>query len=221
MSGSQQWVRHWPDGPATTAEDRRLDAVWLCKVAERQMLRPSFVPPPQIRQLRYLTRYRYRLRQGSGFAAVDSASTTGCRTWEVGRLGKLAPWSYPGPTLPAPTDRRFGMPFGPCPHPRLEARPPGVVIRRGTRVRRTGDHDVELPSARRPARFERRRGSPPSVDDHPHDAGHVELRGQRPRRHPLEVPGPGRVHLRDPLCEELRRHALGRPGRLPAAGPRR
>jgi hypothetical protein len=26
--------------------------VWLCKVAERQMLRPSFVPPPQIRQLR-------------------------------------------------------------------------------------------------------------------------------------------------------------------------
>jgi hypothetical protein len=51
-------VRHWPDGQATTAKDRRLDAVWLCKVAERQMLRPSFVPPPQIRQLRDLTRYR-------------------------------------------------------------------------------------------------------------------------------------------------------------------
>jgi transposase len=31
--------------------------VWLCKVAGRQMLRPSFVPPP-IRQLRDLTRYR-------------------------------------------------------------------------------------------------------------------------------------------------------------------
>jgi transposase len=25
----------------------RLDAVWLAKVAERQLLRPSFVPPPR------------------------------------------------------------------------------------------------------------------------------------------------------------------------------
>jgi transposase len=32
--------------------------VWLAKVAERQMIRPSFVPPPQIRKLRDLTRYR-------------------------------------------------------------------------------------------------------------------------------------------------------------------
>jgi transposase len=32
--------------------------VWLCKVAERQMLRPSFVPPPPIRHLRDVTRYR-------------------------------------------------------------------------------------------------------------------------------------------------------------------
>jgi transposase len=32
--------------------------VWLCKVAERQMLRPSFVPPAPIRELRDLTRYR-------------------------------------------------------------------------------------------------------------------------------------------------------------------
>jgi transposase len=32
--------------------------VWLGKVAERQMLRPSFVPPPPIRQLRDVARYR-------------------------------------------------------------------------------------------------------------------------------------------------------------------
>ncbi len=32
--------------------------VWLCRVAERDMLRPSFVPPPRIRELRDLTRYR-------------------------------------------------------------------------------------------------------------------------------------------------------------------
>jgi transposase len=47
-------VKHLPGRPKTD----RLDAVWLCKVAERQMLRPSFVPPPAIRRLRDLTRYR-------------------------------------------------------------------------------------------------------------------------------------------------------------------
>jgi transposase len=47
-------VTHLPGRPKTD----RLDAVWLCKVAERQMLRPSFVPPPPIRRLRDLTRYR-------------------------------------------------------------------------------------------------------------------------------------------------------------------
>ena len=35
--------------------------MWLYQVAERQMLRPSFVPPPQIRQLKDLTRYRVDL----------------------------------------------------------------------------------------------------------------------------------------------------------------
>lgn len=38
-----------------------LDAIWLCKVAERQMLRASFVPPHDIRRLRDLTRYRVDL----------------------------------------------------------------------------------------------------------------------------------------------------------------
>jgi transposase len=33
-------VKHLPGRPKTDT----LDAVWLCKVAERQMLRPSFVP---------------------------------------------------------------------------------------------------------------------------------------------------------------------------------
>jgi transposase len=47
-------VKHLPGRPKTD----KLDAVWLCKVAERQMIRPSFVPPPEIRQLRDVTRYR-------------------------------------------------------------------------------------------------------------------------------------------------------------------
>jgi transposase len=47
-------VKHLPGRPKTD----KLDSVWLCKVAERQMIRPSFVPPPEIRRLRDLTRYR-------------------------------------------------------------------------------------------------------------------------------------------------------------------
>ncbi len=50
-------VKHLPGRPKSDV----LDAVWLCKVAERQMLRPSFVPPPPIRRLRDLTRYRVDL----------------------------------------------------------------------------------------------------------------------------------------------------------------
>jgi hypothetical protein len=41
-------VKHLPGRPKTDV----LDAVWLCKVAQRQMLRQSFVPPWPIRRLR-------------------------------------------------------------------------------------------------------------------------------------------------------------------------
>ena len=64
-------VKHLPGRPKTD----RLDAVWLAKVAERQMLRPSFVPPPAIRRLRDLTRYRTDL--------------VGVRTAEKQRVEKL------------------------------------------------------------------------------------------------------------------------------------
>lgn len=64
-------VKHLPGRPKTDV----LDAVWLCKVAERQMLRPSFVPPQEIRVLRDLTRYR-----------VDQV---GVRTAEKQRVEKL------------------------------------------------------------------------------------------------------------------------------------
>ena len=50
-------VKHLPGRPKTD----RLDAVWLAKVAERQMIRASFVPPKPIRRLRDLTRYRVAL----------------------------------------------------------------------------------------------------------------------------------------------------------------
>jgi transposase len=47
-------VKNAPGRPKTD----KLDAVWLAKLAGWGMLRPSFVPPPQIRQLRDYTRLR-------------------------------------------------------------------------------------------------------------------------------------------------------------------
>jgi transposase len=64
-------VKHLPGRPKTD----KLDAVWLCKVAERGMIRPSFVPPVEIRRLRDVTRYRIDL--------------VGVRTAEKQRVEKL------------------------------------------------------------------------------------------------------------------------------------
>jgi transposase len=50
--------------PAGRPKTDRLDAVWLAKLAERQVLRPGFVPPPAIRRRRDLTRYRADLVAG-------------------------------------------------------------------------------------------------------------------------------------------------------------
>ena len=52
-------VKNVPGRPKTD----KLDAVWLAKLAERGMLRPSFVPPPWQRELRDLCRYRRTLIQ--------------------------------------------------------------------------------------------------------------------------------------------------------------
>jgi len=45
------------------AKTDKNDAVWLAKLTERGMLRPSFVPPPDIRRLREFTRLRATLVQ--------------------------------------------------------------------------------------------------------------------------------------------------------------
>jgi transposase len=50
-------VKNVPGRPKTD----KLDAVWLAKLTERGMLRPSFIPPPQIRALRDYTRLRVDL----------------------------------------------------------------------------------------------------------------------------------------------------------------
>src|SRR6185437_5030772 len=50
-------VKHVPG----RAKTDKLDAVWLAKLTERGLLRPSFVPPYEIRRLRELTRLRAEL----------------------------------------------------------------------------------------------------------------------------------------------------------------
>ncbi|MGH8996394.1 MAG: IS110 family transposase [Acidimicrobiales bacterium] len=50
-------VKNVPGRPKTD----KLDSVWLCKLNERGMLRPSFVPPKEIRELRDYTRLRAEL----------------------------------------------------------------------------------------------------------------------------------------------------------------
>src|ERR1700694_5549003 len=50
-------VKHLPGRPKSDG----IGAERLCTLAERQMLRPSFVPPVPIRRLRDLTRYRVDL----------------------------------------------------------------------------------------------------------------------------------------------------------------
>jgi transposase len=64
-------VKHLPGRPKTD----KIDAVWLCKVAEKQMIRASFVPPPAFRRLRDLTRYR--------------CDVVGARSADMNRVGML------------------------------------------------------------------------------------------------------------------------------------
>ena len=64
------------------------DAEWLADVAAHGMVRPSFVPPPEIRELRELT--RYRKTQVDARAKRDPAPGEGApRRRHQAHLGRL------------------------------------------------------------------------------------------------------------------------------------
>jgi transposase len=106
----------------------------LCKVAGRQLIRPGFGPPPAVRKLRDLTRYR------AGLVAARAA--------EKNRAGKLR------------QDARIKLPvvvsgiFGACGRDTLAAlaagrRSPGVLAqpaRRSTRPKITGPAEARAGS---------------------------------------------------------------------------
>jgi len=49
-------ARHLRNVPGRKTDTQ--DAAWICQLVEHGLVRPSFVPPPEIRDLRNLTRYR-------------------------------------------------------------------------------------------------------------------------------------------------------------------
>ncbi len=64
-AGLSVWLVNARDVKQVTGRPKtdKLDAVWLAKLNERGMLRPSFVPPREIRALRDYTRLRIELVQ--------------------------------------------------------------------------------------------------------------------------------------------------------------
>jgi transposase len=88
-------VKHVPGRPKTDTQD----AVWLAKLAERGMLRPSLVPPPWQRELRDLTRYRRTLIHE--------------RTRENQRVEKL-PGGHPDQTVGSGQRHVRGVGVGSC-----------------------------------------------------------------------------------------------------------
>ncbi|HVI19441.1 MAG TPA: transposase, partial [Gaiellales bacterium] len=56
------------------------DAAWLCRLLEHGLLRKSFVPPREIREIRDLTRYRKALIRGARLGGQPAAQgARGCR----------------------------------------------------------------------------------------------------------------------------------------------
>ena len=49
-------ARHLKNVPGRKTDVQ--DAAWICQLVEHGLVRPSFVPPKEIRELRNLTRYR-------------------------------------------------------------------------------------------------------------------------------------------------------------------
>jgi transposase len=93
------------------------DAEWIAQLLEHGLIRPSFVPPPEIRRLRMLTRYRVQLM--------------GDRTREVTRLEGMLEESRPGARCP---DYSGSVSPGRSPNPPCASRRNGLST--GTAVMR-------------------------------------------------------------------------------------
>src|SRR5205085_405337 len=84
-------VKNVPGRPKTD----KLDAIWLAKLNERGMLRSSFVPPKEIRELRDYTRLRAELGEARSRhkqrleKPLEAQSPVDPKTGEIGPGGSL------------------------------------------------------------------------------------------------------------------------------------
>jgi transposase len=90
------------------------DAEWIAQLLEHGLLRPSFVPPPEIRRLRMLTRYRVQLmgdrrRDIVRLELMLELSRSGARCSDCS--GSVSPDRSPNPPC---ASRRNGLSTGPA-----------------------------------------------------------------------------------------------------------
>src|SRR5215212_1364458 len=161
------------------------DAEWITQLLEHGLLAPSFVPPPKIRRLRMLTRYRMQLmgdrrREIVRLELMLELSRSGARCSDCS--GSVSPDRSPNPPC---ASRRNGLSTGPA--VRWQKRPRGRDV---SSVAVSGDRDrfeVEqgfpvrrqwLPPARRAGESSPEIGPLPVVPRHqppgdpmPHEVG--------------------------------------------------
>jgi transposase len=101
-------VKNVPGRPKTD----KLDAVWLAKVVERGMCRPSLVHPKPIRQLRDVTRYRRSLVREQSLREAAAGKDPRRRADQAG-LGHQQPARRLRPADAAGDDRRPARPERP------------------------------------------------------------------------------------------------------------
>jgi len=101
-------VKNAPGRPKTD----RLDAVWLAKLAGWGMLRPSFVPPAEIRQLRDYTRLRTDLTRERARHWAAAGEAPGRRA-DQGHHGGIADRHDVGAGHAGGADRRAARPADP------------------------------------------------------------------------------------------------------------
>jgi transposase len=85
-------ARHLKNVPGRKTDVK--DAEWICRLVEHGLVRPSFVPPKEIRELRNLTRYRKaqieeRTREVQRLEKV--LQDAGIKLSSVAPLARLAP----------------------------------------------------------------------------------------------------------------------------------
>jgi transposase len=119
-------ARHLKNVPGRKTDVK--DAEWICQLVEHGLVRPSFVPPKEIRELRNLTRYRkaqieertrevQRLEKVLQDAGIKLSSSVATRVLGAsGRAFAQMRWSA-GPPIRRSLRSWLGAAFAPsCPH---------------------------------------------------------------------------------------------------------